>query len=1309
MSDDELIPTSDIDEMEESLAATDTDRYVQEAVAAAKRNLAILWADPHREREEVRRVGGGEPPRKRFKASYEDGEFGTPGPSTARLSASPFASSFRRSETSPITVVRDAQPSLASPTARTTPSPPSHTVDTLPLDQARPHSPITPPPPATREPSADPLLLFTQQSSPPPAARSITPSKKGLYPSEPTTPPPVPFQSQSQSQSPSSPLTPLHSPNPPSPSPARSHGSHHSSPFHSHPTPPPNPSPIPPSNPDPDPASTTTTNLADHSLAQELQTAEHHSRYTLRTRNLRQQRPYKFDEALYERQLRGVPEAIVKFRNIPGEHHHRRGEHGREGSHPRADDDDGEVDPSVLETQESEGERRRRRRRSESGQRRLHEDESGTHAPAHDPRRRSSPVNNGGADTDSPGASHRPPKPKPKPKPKELEWKPAVFGEVFSSSSDSDSNSEAGHAKVVEERPTKKRVKPFPMRRYGREKEKDRAGAGSVGRDGEDKGDEKEKEDDEVPRRRRMVFSDSEKEADHNVRRRSVSLSVHRRSVSRMVLSDSEDEGRRARRDGSLAPGQDFDIWGAEEQDVDADDRGGWDDPLGGLDDPLGGLDEPRASAPPTSSSVGRVSDIDGDGEDNYIASQAASSVDEGHSNDSDSDEMDMDRRRLKVLQRMMPRVMIQKELAKTRSAHNSHRKHKVSTQADTSTAVGVVRTKRGTGVGLPVEVRGDSESESSDEEEEKEGGARYYEQRTLDVHVGHRRTRSPSYLPLPRNSPLLLSSSDLDSSSDVGEEQSIHEEISDDEVTQWNARPDEWRLSRPHSNKERVKEPSLIDWMLGGTRTRRHNSSSGSKRRVRGSGGRGEGGGGGGEGRPRLARSGISVVFGGGGGAGKKRQSRLLGGQGHHRTGHGHSVSERQAGRHSHSFSNHHHGESGPSRSLSTHSHADPPPTNDHAHIHAHAIPSATALDLQKAHAKAKQHKRKLAAANGAYTFDGGGRLTSGRRAEFVSVDVEDEDGGFSSNSKFVKNYRKRKRDASPTVQPVKQRTTLNDYFGEHSPSPSPPVLDLTHDADTDMEPLHREEEGRRTRVRRRVEVDAGVRPLPVSVSFGLDTYVGRGRLRELLGTRSPPQLPLQPEQPEQPLQPPHSPPAATLLPPPPFYIDGFVLSHTMSISDFAHAIPEKVSALIPHIPLPLSPAMVKTASRDHRRAVPPLVPLPLFDMSALHVVRIASFFGRRSGLLVRVPGECLMKRGSLRLLRAMGCLHRLALDIRWTAVEVAFRMRFDCGEEDGARRFADHVKGFVEHLWLCDLRDLWPVTEAPPVGLLAYRSPAT
>lgn len=74
MSDDELIPTSDVDEMEESLAATDTDRYVEEAVAAAKRNLAILWADPRREREregreDGRGVGVGEPPRKRFKVS----------------------------------------------------------------------------------------------------------------------------------------------------------------------------------------------------------------------------------------------------------------------------------------------------------------------------------------------------------------------------------------------------------------------------------------------------------------------------------------------------------------------------------------------------------------------------------------------------------------------------------------------------------------------------------------------------------------------------------------------------------------------------------------------------------------------------------------------------------------------------------------------------------------------------------------------------------------------------------------------------------------------------------------------------------------------------------------------------------------------------------------------------------------------------------------------------------------------------------------------------------------------------------------
>lgn len=765
-----------------------------------------------------------------------------------------------------------------------------------------------------------------------------------------------------------------------------------------------------------------------------------------------------------------------------------------------------------------------------------------------------------------------------------------------------------------------------------------------------------------------------------------------------MVLSSDEEVqvvGHnliRRRQGGSPEPApepapraQDFGIWGAED-----------------VNDPPD-LELDEHPHPPTSSSVGRVSDVDLDVDDdqNRQLSLAPSSVGRpshgspaSSEDDSDEDEIDMDRRRLKVLQRMMPRVMIQKELARTQSAHNSHRKHKVGATHEVggATQVGVAKRRvRASGVRESVEVRGDSESES-DREEEKEGGPRNYEQGRLDVHVGR-----------TRHSPLLLSSSDLDSSSDVGEdeeeEQSIHEEISDDEVTQWNARPDEWRLSRPHSNKERVKEPSLIDWMLGGTRTRRQHSSS--KRRRRG------GGGGKGEGRPRLARSGISVVVGGGGGGAKKRQMRIGHtrlGQGH---GHGqsHSFSERQAGRHSfsnhqlgrekqHSFSDHRgHSESGPSRSLSSRSH---PPTNPHEEVHAHAIPSATALDLQKAQAKAKQHKRKLAAANGAYTFDGGGRLTSGRRAEFVSLDVEDE--GYSHHKKFVPDYRKRKRDASPTVQPVKQRTTLNDYFGQRSPSPSPPVLDLTHD--DGMEPPNREEEGRRTRIRRRIEVDAGVRPLPVSVSFALESYVGRGRLRELLGTRVgvPMSLQQQPE-PLQPEQPPHSPPAA-VAPPPPFYIDGFVLSHTMSISDFAHAIPEKVSALIPHTSPPSQPGDGEEGTQEITEEQYLLWSRFLYSI-CLHFTWFASQTSsdEERGLLVQSARRMLDEAGKLEVAAGDGDVcHRLALDIRWTAVEVAFRMRFDCGEEDGARRFADHVKGFVEHLWLCDLESTFDaVAEAP------------
>ncbi|KAG7443612.1 uncharacterized protein BT62DRAFT_319900 [Guyanagaster necrorhizus] len=60
--------------------------------------------------------------------------------------------------------------------------------------------------------------------------------------------------------------------------------------------------------------------------------AQNESRYSFRTRSIRQVKPYEYDKALYQNQLRDNPDAIVKMRSPRrGDHHHRtREEHYEE-------------------------------------------------------------------------------------------------------------------------------------------------------------------------------------------------------------------------------------------------------------------------------------------------------------------------------------------------------------------------------------------------------------------------------------------------------------------------------------------------------------------------------------------------------------------------------------------------------------------------------------------------------------------------------------------------------------------------------------------------------------------------------------------------------------------------------------------------------------------------------------------------------------------------------------------------------------------------------------------------------------------
>lgn len=110
---------------------------------------------------------------------------------------------------------------------------------------------------------------------------------------------------------------------------------------------------------------------------QQEEDADAGRRYALRARNVRQMKPYAYDQQMYAHQMRRNPDAIVRFARYGRAGGGRRREHyedeGAEGDAEAGDgmSSDPEVDPAELnlDEEESDGERRRRRReRSVTGE-----------------------------------------------------------------------------------------------------------------------------------------------------------------------------------------------------------------------------------------------------------------------------------------------------------------------------------------------------------------------------------------------------------------------------------------------------------------------------------------------------------------------------------------------------------------------------------------------------------------------------------------------------------------------------------------------------------------------------------------------------------------------------------------------------------------------------------------------------------------------------------------------------------------------------------------------------------------------------
>ena len=286
----------------------------------------------------------------------------------------------------------------------------------------------------TRSPSADPLSLFSPPNPRLPTSRRASNGSKVSLPATPPAAPHTP-QRSSQSSTPSSPLTPVHSP-------TRAGGA---SPRGS--------SPAPPA------AQTHTEELTAEQLAA-VAAEEAHGRYSLRTRLARQKNPYAYDKALYKRQMRSNPDAIVK---VVSPRRHKRGRSGsaaREGSdgeYSGVEEAEREVDPEEV------WRRRRRKSRSRSVAGEAEADGDGE---ADDEGRSPRPrARHNGSPSKQPGG---PPSRKENAKdpPRRITWQPSAFNETFS---DSDEGVLDDVANVPEEKKQetvrRKRARPFPMRK----------------------------------------------------------------------------------------------------------------------------------------------------------------------------------------------------------------------------------------------------------------------------------------------------------------------------------------------------------------------------------------------------------------------------------------------------------------------------------------------------------------------------------------------------------------------------------------------------------------------------------------------------------------------------------------------------------------------------------------------------------------------------------------------------------------------------------------------------------------------------
>ncbi|PIL22731.1 hypothetical protein GSI_15424 [Ganoderma sinense ZZ0214-1] len=504
-------------------------------------------------------------------------------------------------------------------------------------------------------PSPDPLLLFT-----PPRPTSVSSGAEHLAASSPTSSPLTP------ASSPTKPAEARHSPSPdaqPRLSLARQHDM----------------SPL---------------SAAAIAAIKQAEEAER-SRYSLRTRNARQLKPYAYDMRMYNRQMRSNPEAIVTPSRVRRRHrstsaHPRDGSSGGEDEYEAGEDGDMDDEDSMA----------RRRRRGADVQQEAEEggDGIGEHAEKWMPDafRQSSSSSEDDADEmfrstvrkeKKAAKEHRRKRPKPFP----------LAKKDFRSSPSPHNQAERSPSPFHKEPPhPKERPKPRPRPR-----------APTADPQPEPQQDE-EDDDDDMPlvppptwrRRRSKTFSFSSPQSSPKSSPR-----------SQKFISPPPHQ-----------PPADDDFFAEQARDLDLFDD--YDNVFARAQSPLALAtasgtepDEPTSQhpPPPTSDEPMDVIDISSseDGDDPAVNSSSSS--------ESGSEADEVNRKRLRILGRMMPAVMVQKMTAteKAKKAARAERERDggagdVEHGHDQPLMPG--QSRRRIGSRRSVEIRGDSESSDDDD-----------------------------------------------------------------------------------------------------------------------------------------------------------------------------------------------------------------------------------------------------------------------------------------------------------------------------------------------------------------------------------------------------------------------------------------------------------------------------------------------------------------------------------------------------------------------------------------------------------------